>query len=122
MFSCVAAAAGFLGGWALVLVWHVLAGEIPMLPANGLAYAALAIYGMALIGRCVSKWPAALKRVAVLIACAALAGIDVGITGLQGEAAQESFFAALLGIALVVLAARHAPAGLRQRWLGKGCA
>lgn len=119
MFSCVAAAVGFLGGWALILAWHAQAGEMPMLPANGLAYAALAIYGVALIGRCASKWHAALKRVAVLIACAALAGIDVGITGLQGEAAQESFFAALLGIALVVLAARHVPAGLRQRWVGK---
>lgn len=120
MFSCVAVAAGFLGGWALILAWHVQGAETPMLPANGLAYAALAIYGMALIGRCATQWHPALKRVAVLIACAALAGIDVGITGLRGEAAQETFFAALLGIALVVLAARHAPAGLRQRWLGTG--
>jgi peptidoglycan/LPS O-acetylase OafA/YrhL len=119
MFSCVAATAGFLGGWALILSWHMQAGGMPPLPANGMAYAALAIYAGALVGRCAAKWHPALKRVAVLIACAALAGADVGITGLAGEDAQKTFFAALLGIALVVLAARHAPAALRQRWLGK---
>lgn len=119
MLSCVVAAAGFLGGWALILFWHVQVGGMPSLPANGLAYAALAAYALALVGRCAAKWHPALKRVAVLIACAALAGIDIGIVDLAGEAAQKAFFAALLGIALVVLAARHAPAGLRQRWVGK---
>ena len=118
MFSCVAAAAGFLGGWALILAWHVQVTEMPILPANGLAYAALAIYAMALTGRCAPRWHPALKRVAVLIACAALAGIDIGIAGLAGEAAQKTFFAALLGIALVVLIARHAPTALREKWLG----
>lgn len=92
------------------------------LPANGLAYAALAICAMAIAGRCMAKCHPALNRMAILIACASLAGIDVGISGLQGEAAQKAFFAALLGIALVVLAARHAPAALRRRWLGKGSA
>lgn len=118
MFSCVAAVAGFLGGWALILAWHAQAGGMPGLPANGLAYAALAVYAMALAGRCAAKWHPALRRVSALIACAILAGADVVISGLPGEAAQKTFFAALLGIALVVLAARHAPAGLRQRWLG----
>jgi hypothetical protein len=55
----------------------------------------------------------------VLLACAALAGMDARLGGLHGEAWQKLFFAALLGVALVVLAARHAPAGLRRRWLGK---
>lgn len=119
MFSCAAWAAGFLGGWALILSWHALAGGVPSLPANGLAYAALAACALAAIGRCTAQWPPALKRVAALIACAMLAGADAGITGLQGEAAQKAFFAALLGIALMVLAARHAPAALRRRWLGK---
>jgi peptidoglycan/LPS O-acetylase OafA/YrhL len=119
MFSCVAGAAGFLGGWALILAWHTQAGGMPVLPANGVAYAVLAAYGMALIGRCAQKWHPALKRVATLIVCAILAGADIGIVDLEGEAAQQTFFAALLGIALVALAARHAPAGLRQRWLGK---
>lgn len=122
MFSCMAAAAGFLGGWALILVWHVQAGAMPALPANGLAYAALAAYAAAMAGRCAAKWHPALRRVAILVACAALAGIDVGLAGLAGEAGQKAFFAALLGIALVVLAARHAPAGLRRRWLGKDSA
>lgn len=119
MFSCVAGMAGFMGGWALILAWHLQAGGMPMLPANGVAYAALAIYGMALTGRCAQKWHPALRRVATLIVCSILAGADAGIVGLEGEAAQKTFFASLLGIALVVLAARHAPAGLRQRWLGK---
>lgn len=118
MYSCVAAAAGFLGVWALIVAWHVQAGGMPALPVNGLAYAALAAYAAALAGRCAAQWHPALRRVATLIVCAVLAGADVGITGLQGEAAQKSFFAALLGIALVILAARHAPAGLRRHWLG----
>jgi hypothetical protein len=122
MFFCAVAAAGFVGGWGLILGWHVQAGAMPDLPANGLAYAALAICAMALAGRCTAKWHPALKRVSTLIACSVLAGIDVGLSGLSGEAAQKTFFAALLGIALVVLAARHAPAGLRQRWLGKDSA
>lgn len=118
MYSCMAAAAGFLGAWALVLVWHVQAGGLFALPANALAYAVLAAYALALAGRCMPVWHPALKRVSVLIGGAVLAGIDVGITGLQGEDAQKGFFAALLGIALAVLAARHAPARLRRRWLG----
>lgn len=120
MFSCVAAAAGFLGGWALILAWHVRAGGAPDLLAGGLAYAALAVYAMALAARCAPTWHPALRRVAVLLGCAVLAGIDAGIAGLQGETAQKAFFAALLGIALVAMAARHAPAALRQRWFGKG--
>lgn len=119
MFSCVALAAGFLGSWALILLWHAQAGGAPPALANGLAYATLAVYAMAVIGRCATKWHPAFKRVAALLACAILAGADVGISGLQGEAAQKTFFAALLGVALVVLAARHAPLALRQRWLGK---
>lgn len=119
MLSCAAWAAGFLSGWALILLWHALAGGVPSMPANALAYAALAVCALTAIGRCAAQWLPALKRVAALIACAMLAGADAGITGLQGEAAQKSFFAALLGIALVVLPARHAPAGLRRRWLGK---
>jgi peptidoglycan/LPS O-acetylase OafA/YrhL len=118
MFSCVVGVAGLLAAWALILAWHVQTGGMPALPANGLAYAALAAYAAALAGRCATKWHPALRRVATLIACAVLAGVDVGIAGLQGETAQKTFFAALLGIALVVLAARHAPAGLRRRWLG----
>ena len=120
MFSCVAAAAGFLGGWGLILVWHAEAGGMPSALANGLSYGTLAIYAVALAGRCAAKWHPALKRVAALLGCAILAGVDIGITGLQGEAAQKTFFAALLGIALVVLAARHVPAGLRSKWLGEG--
>lgn len=118
MFSCWSAAAGFLGGWVLILTWHLLAGAAPLLLVNGLLYAALAVYAMALASRCAAKWHPALRRVTTLIACAVLAGADIGLSGLQGESAQKSFFAALLGIALVVLAARHAPAGLRRRWLG----
>ena len=118
MYSCMAAAAGFLGAWALVLVWHVQAGGLFALPANVLAYAVLAAYALALAGRCLPAWHPALKRVSVLIGGAVLAGIDVGITGLQGEDAQKGFFAALLGIALAVLVARHASARLRRRWLG----
>lgn len=119
MFSCMARAAGFLALWTLILVWHVLAGEPPGVLANGLAYAGLGMAAMAFVSRCIAAH-AALRRVAALLACAALAGVDVGLSGLRGEAGQEVFFAALLGIALVVLTARHAPAGLRRKWLGEG--
>lgn len=118
MSGCLIGAAGLAGGWALILVWHLQTGAMPALAANGLAYAALAACAMAFAGRCAARWHAALRRVAVLIGCALLAGIDVGVLGLTGEAAQKTFFAALLGIALVVLAARHAPAAVRRHWLG----
>lgn len=120
MYSCVAWAAAFAAGWGLILAWHVMGGGMPNLLANGLAYAVLAIIAMGVAGRCTPKWHPALKRVAALLACAILAGIDVGLAGQSGEAAQKLFFAALLGIAVVVLAARHAPAGLRRKWLGEG--
>lgn len=119
MLSCAMGMAGFIVGWSLIPAWHVWAGGAPALLANGLAYAALAGYALALAGRCIPKWHPALKRVATLIACASLAGVDVSISGLQGEVAQKAFFAALLGIALVVMAARHLPAGLRQGVRGK---
>ncbi len=119
MLSCALATMGFVVGWLLILAWHAWAGGTPALLANGLAYAVLAGYATALAGRCAPKWHPALKRVATLIACAILTGVDVGISGLQGEAAQKAFFAALLGIALVVMAARHLPAGLRQGVRGK---
>jgi peptidoglycan/LPS O-acetylase OafA/YrhL len=120
MFSCMAAAAGFLAGWGLILAWHVLAGGPPAPLANGLAYGSLAVVALALVGRCAVKWHPALKRAAALLGCAMLAGIDIGLSGLHGEAGQKLFFAALLGVALVVLAARHAPAPLRRKWLGEG--
>jgi hypothetical protein len=117
MFSCVAGAAGFLGVWALILIWHALGG-MPGAPVNGLAYAGLGIVAMMYVGRCLAQWHPALKRISVLLACVALAGVDVGLSGLRGEPGQKLFFAALLGIALVVLAARHAPASWRRKWLG----
>lgn len=119
MFSCVAGAAGFLAVWTLILIWHALAGGTPGALANGLAYAGLGIVAMMFISRCAARWHPPLKRVSVLLACAVLAGADVGLSGLYREAGQELFFAALLGIALVVLAARHAPAALRRKWLGE---
>ena len=119
MFFCAGTAAGFLAGWGMILAWHSLAGSPPTSPMNGLAYAALAALAMACTGRCLANWHPALRRMSVLMACAALAGVDVGVSGLQGESAQKMFFAALLGIALVTLAARLVPAGLRRRWLGK---
>lgn len=120
MFSCTAGAAGVLALWVLIFVWHVLAGEPPGILANGLAYAGLGMAAMAFVSRCAAAWHAALRRVAALLACAILAGADIGLSGLRGEAGQELFFAALLGIALVVLAARHAPASWRRKWLGEG--
>lgn len=118
MFSCMAGAAMLLLAWVLVLVWHALGGGTPVALANGLAYAGLGIIAMMVISRCAPGWHPALKRVSVLLTCAALAGVDVGLSGLRGEPGQKLFFAALLGIALVVLAARHAPASLRSKWLG----
>jgi peptidoglycan/LPS O-acetylase OafA/YrhL len=118
MFSCMAGAAVFLAVWALILVWHALVGGTPGALANGLAYAGLAIVAAAFISRCAIGWHPALKRASVLLTCAALAGVDVGLSDMHGEAGQKLFFAALLGIALVVLAARHAPASLRSKWLG----
>lgn len=120
MFSCAAGAAGFLAVWFLILAWHALAGEMPGALANGLAYAGLGAAAMAFISRCAASWHAAFRRVVALLTCAGLAGADIGLSGLRGEAGQKLFFAALLGIALAVLAARHAPASLRRKWLGEG--
>ena len=119
MFGCLAGIAGILAGWGMVLAWHAQAGGMPNALASGLAYAGLAAAVMALVSRCAAGWHAALKRMSALLACAILAGIDVGLSGLHGEAGQRLFFAALLGVALVVVAARHAPGGLRRRWLGE---
>lgn len=119
MFFCVGTASVFLAGWGMILAWHFLAGGPQPLPVNGLAYAALAALAMACTGRCLANWHPALRRMSVLMGCAALAGVDVGVSGLQGESAQKMFFAALLGIALVTVASRYVPAGLRRRWLGK---
>lgn len=120
MHSCVGAVGGVLAGWGLILVWHAQKGGMPEPLTNGLAYAGLTIIAMALIGRCAAnKWHPALKRVYALIALAMLAGLDVALSGVHGETGQKTFFAALLGIALVILVGRHAPAGLRRRWLGE---
>jgi len=120
MFSCAAWIAGFLSVWLLILAWHFQSGVPLAASANAMAYALLAIVAAAATGRCAPKWHPALKRRSSLFACTILAVVDVGLAGLAGETAQEAFFAALLGIALVVLAARHAPASLRRIWLGEG--
>lgn len=118
MFSCLAWTSGLLAAWCAVMVWHLQGGAPPAL-VNGLAYAGLGALAMALIGRCATTWHPALQRVSGLLFCAILAGIDVSVSGTGGEAGQKLFFAALLGIAAVVLAARHAPAAVRRRWLGE---
>ena len=87
------------------------------LPLKGLAYAILAALVLAALSRGLKLHPA-LGRMVALLACAALAGADTGLSGLHGDAAQQYFFASLLGIALTVLIARHTPSRLRQRWLG----
>lgn len=120
MFSCRAAAAACLVASVSLLLWHWTSGAVPAAWLNGAAYGGLAVIAMAAMARCASQWHPALRRTAVLLACSILAGIDVGVSGLHGEAAQKTFFAALLGIALVVVAARHAPAVWRRRWLGEG--
>lgn len=110
----------FLAGWVLILVWRFLSEAALATSANVVAYALLAVIAMAAIGCCAAKWHPALKRMVALLACAILAGADAGMSGLEGEAAQKAFFAALLGIALIVLASRHAPSRLRQKWMGEG--
>lgn len=121
MHSCLAWVSSLSIAWILVLVWH-FSGNEPIVVANGLAYAGIGILAMALVSRCLSSWHPAFKRVSALLACAILAGVDIGLSGFRGEAGQKMFFAALLGIAIVVLAAKHAPAGLRRRWLGEDAA
>lgn len=118
MYSCLIWTASFLIAWSMVLLWH-LVGETPLLVVNGLAYAVLGIIALAFVSRCAPPWHPAFRRIAALLACAIMAGVDIGLSDHRGEVGQKMFFAALLGIALVVLAAKHAPAGLRRRWLGE---
>lgn len=118
MYSCLTCGLGLASAWIVVLAWHGLGGE-PSLLVNGLAYAVVGIFAVALVGRCAPEWHPAFKRISALLVCAILSGVDVGLSGFRGETGQKLFFAALLGIALVVLAARHAPVGLRRRWLGE---
>lgn len=118
MYSCLVWAAVLTLTWITVLAWHALGGE-PSLLANGLAYAAVGILAMALVARCAPAWHAAFRRICALLTCAVLSGIDIGFSGYRGETGQKLFFAALLGIAMVVLASKHVPAGLRRYWLGE---
>lgn len=113
--------AAVVGVWLGILATHN--AGLTSLPINGLAYAALAALTVAAIGRYTSdngkNWHPAFSRIVVLLSCAALAGVDTGLSGLAGEAAQKLFFSALLGIALVILVARHAPTAWQRRWLGQ---
>ncbi len=118
MYSCLIWGLSLAVGWIMVLLWHVQGGEpLPLL--NGAAYAVLGVMAVSFVSRCAPGWLPAFKRVGALLLCASLAGIDVAVSGLGGEAGQKLFFSALLGIAMVVLAARHAPRGLRRRWLAE---
>ena len=117
MQTCLIWVLAFIAVWGGILGMHVLAGESAVL-ANGLFYGVLGAVAMGVMGRCASGWHPAFRRMSGLLGCAILAGVDVGIAGIRGEPGQKLFFAALLGIALAVLFARHAPTGVRRRWLG----
>ncbi len=119
MHSCAIWGLGLALGWIAILAWHGQGGE-PDLLVNGITYGVVGIFALGLVGRCAKEWHPAFKRISALLACVVLSGVDVGLSGYRGEAGQKLFFASLLGIALVVLVARHSPAGLRRCWLGEG--
>lgn len=108
-------ALAILGLWLGILLLQ--GAGFPPLLFNGLAYAVLAATCLAAVYR-VFKLHPALGRITTLLVCSTLAGVDTGLSGLSGEAAQKHFFAALLGIALTAVLARHTPVALRRRWLG----
>jgi low temperature requirement protein LtrA len=78
----------------------------PLYLGYGIGYAVFAALLLVALRQCRPGWHPAMQRMAALLAGAGLAGVDVFIAGLTGETAQQAFFGALLGVALVQVTAR----------------
>lgn len=67
----------------------------------GIGYMVFAILVLIALRQCRPAWHPAMQRMVTLLASAGLAALDVFVSGLSGETAQQAFFSALLGVALV---------------------
>lgn len=87
---------------------HRLMGQAGMAlyVTYGLGYAVFAILLLLALKQCCPAWHPAMQRMVTLLAGAGLAGVDVLIAGFTGETAQQAFFSALLGVALVQVMAK----------------
>ncbi len=104
------------GGWMLaavaaglmVLGLHRLISQsgLPLFLGYGIGYGVFAILLLVALKRCRPGWHPAMQRMVTLLAGAGLAALDVFASGLAGETAQQAFFSALLGVALVQVVAK----------------
>lgn len=87
---------------------HRLTGQsgLPMYLGYGIGYAGFALLLLLVLKQCRPAWHPAMQRMVTLLAGAGLAGADVWISGLSDETAQQAFFSALLGVALVQVVAK----------------
>jgi hypothetical protein len=99
-------AAGVAGILALGL--HRLSGQsgLSLNLAYGLGYGMFSLLLLVALKQCRPGWHPALRRMVSLMVGAGLAGADVWMAGPSGEMAQQAFFSALLGVALVQVVAR----------------
>lgn len=105
-------------GWIVVAVvtgllavgLHRLTGQssLPLYLGYGVGYAIFAGFVLFALRNCRPAWHPAMQRMVTLLAGAGLAALDVFLSGLSGETAQQAFFSALLGVALVQVAAKFA--------------
>lgn len=87
----------------LVIGLHRVASQtgLPLYLGYGIGYAVFAILLLVALKQCRPGWHPAMQRMVTLLAGAGLAGADILMTGLTGETAQQAFFSALLGVALM---------------------
>lgn len=99
-------AAGVAGLFAVGL--HRLTGQsgLPLYLGYGVGYAIFSALLLWALKQCRPGWHPAMQRMASLLAGAGLAALDVSVSGLSGETAQQAFFSALLGVALVQVVAK----------------
>lgn len=92
----------------LALGLHRLTGQsgLPLYLGYGIGYAVFAIVLLLTLRKCRPNWHPAMQRMVSLLAGAGLAVLDVTMSGLKGEIAQQAFFSALLGVALVQVVAK----------------
>jgi low temperature requirement protein LtrA len=101
-------ATGVAGLFALSLHRWMAQTGLPQYLGYGIGYAGFAILLLLALKKCRPAWHPAMQRMASLLAGAALAMIDVTLASLKGDVAQQAFFSALLGVALVQVVAKFA--------------
>ncbi|NWG39162.1 MAG: hypothetical protein HXY27_04240 [Hydrogenophilaceae bacterium] len=87
--------------------WTAQTG-LPQYLGYGIGYAGFAILLLLALKKCRPAWHPAMQRMVTLLVGAGLAALDVFVSGLSGETAQQTFFSALLGVALVQVVAKFA--------------